>query len=160
MARPSGYRATYCDQARKLCRLGATDIEIADFFAVDVRTLYRWKSDYEEFCQALKEAKAEADTRVQESLYHRATGYSHDAVKIFNGQDGVVTVPFREHYPPDTTAAIFWLKNRQPDRWRDKGPGESADNPLHIADVTDAKRLAAVALLAARGVKADSGNGN
>ncbi len=161
MARPSGFKAAYCDQARKLCRLGATDIEIADFFAVDVRTLYRWKNDHEEFCQALKEAKVEADARVEASLYHKALGYSFDAVKIFNDKDnGVTTVPYREQVPPDTTACIFWLKNRQPDRWRDKGPGDSADNPLHVADVTDQKRLAAVALMAARAVKAESADRN
>lgn len=120
MARPSKFNPAFCDQARKLCKLGATDLEIADFFAVNIATLYRWKNDHPEFCEALKEAKEEANNRVVESLYHRATGYSHDAVKIFNGQDGVVTVPFREHYPPDTTAAIFWLKNRQPAEWRDK----------------------------------------
>ncbi len=121
MARPSKFNPTFPDQARKLCKLGATDLEIADFFAVNVATLYRWKNDYPEFCEALKEAKIEADNRVEESLFHRATGYSHDAVKIFNDKDnGVTTVPYREHYPPDTTAAIFWLKNRQPERWRDK----------------------------------------
>ena len=120
MGRPTKFDPAFCDQARKLCRLGATDIEIADFFAVDVRTLYRWKNDNDEFCQALKEAKTEADARVEASLYHRATGYTFDAIKIFNGAEGVVKVPYREHVPPDPTSMIFWLKNRQADKWRDK----------------------------------------
>lgn len=122
MARPSKYDPKFPEQARKLCLLGATDLEIADFFGVSVASLYRWKNEHPAFCEALKEAKAEADKRVEESLYHRALGYSHDAVKIFMpaGATEPVHAPYREHYPPDTTAAIFWLKNRQPDRWRDK----------------------------------------
>lgn len=123
--RPSKYDPAYCEQARKLCRLGATDLEIADFFGVSVTTLYRWKNDKPEFCEALKEAKAEADARVEESLYHRATGYSHDAEKIFNNSGEIVRAKYREHYPPDTTAMIFWLKNRQPERWRDKQENET-----------------------------------
>jgi hypothetical protein len=118
--RPSGYKPEYCEQARKLCELGATDIEIADFFDVAVRTLYDWKAAHADFLQALKEGKAEADARVVESLYQRAVGYTHDAEKIFNHDGKVTRVKYREHYPPDTTACIFWLKNRQPGHWRDK----------------------------------------
>ena len=120
MARPSKYDAKFPEQARKLCLLGATDLEIADFFGIGTTTLYRWKSEHPEFREALKEAKVEADSRVEESLYHRAVGYSHDAEKVFQFQGAIVRAPYREHYPPDTTAAIFWLKNRQPERWRDK----------------------------------------
>lgn len=49
-------------------------------------------------------------------------GYSHKSVKIFMpaGKDAPVYADFIEHFPPDTTAMIFWLKNRQPDKWRDK----------------------------------------
>lgn len=134
--RPTKYRAEFSAQARKLCQLGATDIEIADFLEVDVRTLYRWKNDHDEFCQALKEGKTEADARVEASLYHKAVGYSFDAVKIFMpaGAKEPVHAPYREHVAPDTTAAIFWLKNRQPDRWRDKHEIEHTNRP---ADMTD-----------------------
>lgn len=133
MARPSKYDPEFPEQARKLCLLGATDLEIADFFEVSVASLYRWKNEHPEFCEALKEAKAEADKRVEESLYHRALGYSHDAVKIFMpaGATEPVHAPYREHYPPDTTAAIFWLKNRQPERWRDK---QEHDHKHDVAD--------------------------
>jgi hypothetical protein len=66
--------------------------------------------------------KATADARVEQSLYRRALGYSHDAVKIFMPAGAVAPViaPYVEHYAPDTTAAIFWLKNRRPDECRDK----------------------------------------
>lgn len=120
MARPSKYDPTFCDQARKLCKLGATDIEVADFFGVNVATLYRWKNDHPSFCEALKEGKTEADARVVDSLYHRAVGYSYDSEKVFQFQGAIIRAPVREHVPPDTTACIFWLKNRQAADWRDK----------------------------------------
>lgn len=122
MARPTEYREEYADGARKLARLGATDAEIADFFEVDVRTIYRWKNAHGEFCQALKAGKDEADTRVERALYHRAVGYEQEAVKIFMpaGADKPVYAPYVERVQPDTTAAIFWLKNRRPEEWRDK----------------------------------------
>lgn len=85
-----------------------------------MRTIYRWKIEHDEFCQALKGGKAAADERVERSLFAKATGYTFDAVKIFQYEGSPVEVPYREHVPPDTTAAIFWLKNRKPTEWRDK----------------------------------------
>lgn len=118
--RPSGYKPEYAVQAEKLCRLGATDVELADFFGVSDRTIYRWANQYDDFCQALKAGKDAADERVERSLYHRATGYTFDAEKIFQFQGEVVRAPYREHVPPDTTAAIFWLKNRRKEDWKDR----------------------------------------
>ena len=120
--RPSEYREAYVEGARKLARLGATDAEIADFFAVDVRTLYRWKNTHDAFCQALKAGKDEADDRVERALYHRAVGYEQEDVKIFlpGGSKEPVYAPFVNKVAPDVTAAIFWLKNRRPEQWRDK----------------------------------------
>lgn len=120
MARPSKYKPEFVQQAEKLCRLGATDVEIADFFKVDVRTLYRWKGENEEFCQALKAGKDVSDERVERSLFSRAIGYEHDEVDIRVVGGEIIQTPIRKFYPPDTTAAIFWLKNRRPDEWRDK----------------------------------------
>jgi hypothetical protein len=120
--RPSSYSNEFAKQAEKLSALGATDMEMADFFEVDVRTIYRWKHDHEEFCQALNVGKTKADERVINSLYQRAVGYEQEAVKIFMPASAAepVYAPYREKVAPDTTAAIFWLKNRQPDKWRDK----------------------------------------
>jgi hypothetical protein len=120
MARPSKFKDEFVVQAEKLCKLGATDMEVADFFEVDVRTLYRWKGENEAFCQALKAGKDVADERVERSLYARANGYEHDEVDIRVVDKEIIQTPIRKYYPPDTTACIFWLKNRKPGEWRDK----------------------------------------
>lgn len=120
MARPSKYKADLIKQAEKLCALGATDIEIADFFEVNVATLYRWKNEHPEFCESLKVSKAIADDRVERSLFARANGYEHEEVDIRVVDHAIVQTPIRKYYPPDTTACIFWLKNRRPEDWRDK----------------------------------------
>lgn len=130
VGRPSGYKPEYAKQAEKLCKLGATDADLAEFFGVTPRTIQNWSSRYEEFFRALKDFKDLADDRVERSLYQRALGYEYDAVKIFNANGEPLVVPYRERCPPDTTAMIFWLKNRRPDRWRDVhkhehgGPGD------------------------------------
>ena len=129
--RPTEYKPEYCVQVEKLCKLGATDKEIGDFFEVDESTINRWKLEYPEFCESIKKGKIVADAEIAHSLFHRAKGYTHDAIKIFptggetkdkegNVIKGPLLVPYQEHYPPDTVAAIFWLKNRQKDKWRDK----------------------------------------
>lgn len=120
--RPSSYLPEYATQAEKLCLLGATDVEIADFFEIAVSTFYKWKHEHSEFSEAIKGGKEVADDRVERSLFHKAVGYKFDAVKIFMPANAVAPVyaPYREHVPPDTTAMIFWLKNRRPEAWRDK----------------------------------------
>lgn len=118
--RPTDYKSEYAKQAEKLCLLGATDEDIADFFGVSARTIYRWKNVHEEFCQSLKVGKEKADDLVERSLYQRALGYVHDEDKIFNDNGSPMIVPTKKYYPPDTTAAIFWLKNRRKEQWRDK----------------------------------------
>lgn len=128
--RPTSYHESYAKQVQKLAELGATDQEVADFFEVDVRTVYRWKHDHEEFCQALKVGKDVADERVERSLYQKAIGYEQDEVKIFMpaNAEAPVYAPYRAKIAPDTTAAIFWLKNRRSQAWRDKQELEHSGN--------------------------------
>lgn len=120
--RPSSFKTEYATQAKQLCELGATDEELAEFFKVSTRNIYRWQNQFPEFSQALKVGKASADDRVERSLFHRACGFKHEAVKIFMpaGAKEPVHAKYTEIVPPDTTACIFWLKNRRPDLWRDK----------------------------------------
>lgn len=137
MARPSSYKAEYAAQAAKLCKLGATDEDLADFFGVSIRTIANWKTAHEEFLHALKGGKSEADDRVERSLYQKAIGYTFDAVKIFQHQGVVIEAPYREHIAPDTTAAIFWLKNRRPAEWRDRveHTGAGGDAIQHVTRI-------------------------
>jgi len=129
VGRPSRYREEFEGQARKLCRLGATDKEVADFFSVSPATLGTWKKRHAKFLAALKEGKSTADAEVADRLYQRALGFSHPDAKILQHEGAPVIVPTVKHYPPDTVACIFWLKNRRPDLWRDRvglehsGPG-------------------------------------
>lgn len=126
--RPTDFRPEFVEQAEKLCRLGATDLELADFFDVSTVTIWRWKCDNEAFCNALKVGKELADQRVERSLFAKATGFEHDSVKIFQHEGSPVVVPYREKVPPDTTACIFWLKNRRSKDWRDRNE-TSLSNP-------------------------------
>ncbi len=144
--RPARYKKECAVQAVKLCRLGATNADLADFFSVVERTIERWTVRYPEFCRALKVGKDEADNRVERSLYQKATGYSHPDIHISVHQGKVIKTELIKHYPPDTTACIFWLKNRQPAAWRDRHEYTGADGgPILTADLTgkEACRLAA-----------------
>ncbi len=122
MGRPSKYRPEFAQQAEKLALLGATDQEVADFFEVDVRTVHRWKAEHDEFCHSLRAGKEVADERVERSLYQMAAGYEQEEVKIFmpSGAEAPVYAPYRAKVAPNPGAAIFWLKNRRRDVWREK----------------------------------------
>jgi len=139
--RPPDYRDEFVIQAQKLAHLGATDMEIADFFEVNVKTIYQWKHTHLEFGNALKVGKETADERVKRSLYMRAIGFEHDAVKVAFDKDGnPLYAPYREYVVPDTTAAIFWLKNRIPNEFRDRKELTGADGgPIAITarELTD-----------------------
>ena len=124
--RPTDYKKEYCELAYKLCLLGAKDKEIADILGVSEQTLNTWKEKHPEFLEALKKGKDIADANVADRLYQRAMGYEHGDIELKvvsvgnNMGSEVQEVPIRKYYPPDPTAAIFWLKNRQRDKWRDK----------------------------------------
>jgi hypothetical protein len=131
MGRPSKFKPEFVMQVQKLCALGATDTEIADFFGVSTLTINRWKFLHSDFGFAIKTAKEIADSRVERSLYARATGYEHADTDVRVIQNAVVMTPIRKYYPPDTAACIFWLKNRKPDFWRDRY--EQPQTDLHEA---------------------------
>lgn len=131
--RPSEYNPEFVEQVRKLCLLGATDAELADFFEVCEATLNNWKNAHPEFLESIKSGKRIADAEVAQKLYGRAIGseWTEEAaikVKTVHYENGkrsmeeekVVTIPVKCAAPPDTTACIFWLKNRKSSDWRDK----------------------------------------
>lgn len=127
MGRPSKFDSLDLKKVQALASRGWTDVEMSDFFGVDESTWTRWKEKHPDFCTSLKDWKIEADSRVERSLYERATGYEHPEDKIFNNEGEPLIVPTTKHYPPDTTAAIFWLKNRKPEQWRDKQPDDEGN---------------------------------
>ena len=121
--RPPDYQPSYPEQAKKLLNLGMTESEIAQFFDVAPVTIWRWKNDHPEFCSALsQESKEQADEKVVMSLYKRATGFSHEAVKVFMpaGASEPVYAPYVEYYPPEVGAAKMWLTNRRHKEWRER----------------------------------------
>lgn len=120
VGRPTEYKPEYVEQVYKLCLLGARDREVAEFLGVAESTINLWKQEHPEFSESMTAGKAKADAEVAHSLYRRALGYSHPAVKIMQDKGAVIVEPYTEHYPPDTAAASLWLRNRQPDKWRDK----------------------------------------
>lgn len=145
VGRPTKYRPDYHPVwVEKLAKLGATDIEIAEAFEVSTSTIRDWIGLYPEFSLSRKKGKMFADAEVASKLFHRATGYEHPDVdiKVVDGQ--IVITDLVKHYAPDTTAAIFWLKNRQPAKWRDRPP-EATDNdeskPVKVVvEVKDARK--------------------
>lgn len=125
VGRPTKYDPANNEMVEKLCKLGVTDAEMADFLKVDVATVHRWKKDHPEFCDALKRGKTLADAEIGQRLYQRAMGFEHDSeeIKVVGVGGGVSTierVSVRKIYPPDATSLIFWLKNRRPKEWREK----------------------------------------
>lgn len=126
LGRPSKYDPDYNTQVEKLAKLGAIDSEIADFLEIAESTLNEWKLKYPDFSESIKRGKLIADANVADRLYQRAMGFEHDSeeIKVIsiggNAGSSVERVPIRKIYPPDPTAAIFWLKNRRPKEWRDK----------------------------------------
>ena len=103
MGRPSKFKPEFIELAKNYAALGATDKQMSEFFNVTEQTFNNWKNEYPELFETLIEHKAYADAQVEQALFKKATGFEQGD-KIF---------------PPDTTACIFWLKNRQYEKWKD-----------------------------------------
>lgn len=127
------------DKTMQLARAGRTNDEIAEIIGVSSRTISRWTSEDWSFSASLKENKHLADDVVEVSLFRRATGYSHEAEKLFYDAKSkeVVRANTIEHYPPDPTSMIFWLKNRKPKEWRDRVEVANTQEMKLIIDAGD-----------------------
>ncbi len=102
-------------------RDGLTDEDIANNIGIVSSTLYEWKKKHPEISEVLKKYKEIPDYTVENSLYKRANGFecTYKTQKVTKDGD-VVDYKVTVYYPPDPTSMIFWLKNRQPKKWRDK----------------------------------------
>ena len=124
-------------------RDGLTDEQISSNMGITTSTLYVWKNKYSEISEALKRGKEVIDRQVENALLKRALGYKYYEVTI---EGGVETKRVTKEVVPDTTAQIFWLKNRKPDVWRDKKDvglaGElNTNNPFADLTTEELKRL-------------------
>jgi hypothetical protein len=134
--RKSEYKHSYASQAEKLAKLGLTDVEMATFFEVSEKTINTWKKKHIEFASALKKGKTFSDAEIVDRLFKRALGYKFNEVtfekidtkkqlKITSATEIVSNDLYKKkivkkEIPPDVTAIIFWLKNRQKDKWKDR----------------------------------------
>ncbi len=120
MARPKKYKKKMNKAAKLLAVKGCTDKEIAEFFGIKEQTINNWKKKFPLFFESLKAGKEISDAKVKVSLYNRATGFSVPDVHISNYQGEITVTKVIKYYPPDVTACIFWLKNRDREHWRDR----------------------------------------
>ncbi len=112
-------------------RDGLTDEQIAGNMGISHTTLYEWRKKYPNISEALKKGKEVVDVEVENALYKRAIGYDYEETTEEQSEDGYKKRVIKKHMPPDTTACIFWLKNRKPREWRDKQEvGFSEDKPF------------------------------
>jgi hypothetical protein len=128
LSRPTEYQDKYDKMAYKLCLLGSTDKQMADIFEVSEQTLNTWKQKHPSFLESLKKGKDLADAQVTKSLFQRARGYKHKEDKIFIDKGTPIIVPTVKHYPPDTLACIYWLNNRQRDKWKNTVEVDGVEN--------------------------------
>ena len=136
--RPTKYRKEYGEQVYKLCLLGATDAQLADFFGVAESTITLWKRKHMGFSASIKKGKIQADAEVAASLYHRARGYEHPETKVFCNDGKITTHEVVKHYPPDTAAAFIWLKNRA--GWKDRCEVGTRDEPPQPVTVEELRQ--------------------
>ncbi|HCE3035994.1 hypothetical protein P5E37_23850 [Vibrio parahaemolyticus] len=137
MAAPKGntfnnkYQPEYPKQVYKLCLLGTTDQELADFFEVDRDTIKNWAKKHPEFAKARRNGKLKADAEVASKLYKRAIGCQVKKQKVLSNGD---IVELMEELPPETRAIEYWLGCRNRNQWGKNQKVElSGDNKNPLA---------------------------
>lgn len=108
-------------------RDGLTDEQIAKNIGINRTTLYDWKKKEVNIADALKKGKEVIDFEVENALLKRALGYEYEEETYENG---ILTKKVKKQVPPDTTAQIFWLKNRKKEQWREKVEVVKTDEDL------------------------------
>ena len=122
-----------------------TDVQIAEFFGVEERTITRWKQEYPAFCLSLNDGKVIADAEVASSLYQRATGEVTFYEKSIKKGDEYEVIKLHQRQPADPGAAKLWLTNRQGKLWRDKVVNEFSGidgAPIQTEEVSARERIA------------------
>jgi hypothetical protein len=138
MGRPTAYKPEYCELAHNYCLLGATAEELAGFFDVTRGTINNWIATIPEFATALHEGRDLADARIARKLFTRAMGYDHKVERTVWHRGEERKISNTLHFPPDTHACIFWLRNRRRRTWRESAASEAAASPDIAAALTAA----------------------
>lgn len=132
-------------------RDGLVDEQIAKNIGITTSTLYAWKKKYSEISESLKRGKEVVDIEVENALLKRAIGYQYNEVtkeRCENAETGeialAITKVVTKEVAPDTTAQIFWLKNRKPEAWRDKREIENNDALDRLDDILKEVRADAI----------------
>ncbi len=129
--RPTKFNRHKYKKMKYMFSEGYTVNEVAEAIEVTQSTIYEWAKKRPEFFKDLQNWKAEADKRVERSLYQKACGFEYEeeeakVVALGNNQGSeIVKVKVKRKLPPEATSAIFWLKNRKPQEWRDKTETET-----------------------------------
>lgn len=117
---PEKYKNSFTRTAYRLALLGLTNQQMAEILEISRESLNVYMQKYKKFSDAIHRGKAIADAEIANSLYHRAKGYEKEEEELFTYRGDVVKGKKIKHYAPDTTAATFWLRARQPELWRDR----------------------------------------
>lgn len=118
--RPPKYSEEMVELAKEYFGLGCTVDEFATYAGVSQPTVSRWMKKYPAFRMAVNSSRELADKKVEKALYDRALGYSCPETRVFCQEGKIITEEVEKHYPPDPKSLEFWLKNRQPDKWKAK----------------------------------------
>lgn len=149
--RPSGFNASLKSRIVELVEQGKTLDQVGEIIGVSRQTIHNWCGQHKDLLYAVREARQVADELVEASLFSRAVGYSHPEQKVFCDKGEIITHDMIKHHPPDTQAAVFWLRNRQPERWKEKSEGDvTVNNHLHVDKLTDEQLEAKIAALLAK----------
>ena len=145
MPRKTIYKRDGWDEKLELiegwARDGLIDEQIAEKMGIGIRTLYEYKEKYPQFSQALKRNKEVVDAKVEKALLKRALGYDYEETKVTMTDKGSKSKRIErttKHAKPDTTAQIFWLKNRKPDEWRNNDNNETEDKLKTVVEAMEA----------------------
>jgi hypothetical protein len=156
----SGFNEQLRETFIRLAGEGKTMPQIAEVCGVSPRTLTNWMGAHPDLLLAVREARQLADELVEASLYAKAVGYAHPETKVSVYEGVPITVDVQKHYPPDTQAAMFWLRNRQPDKWREKNESDTQVNVTNnVQALTDEQLEARIREIEAKRAKAKEGQG-
>jgi len=118
--RPTAYRAQYATMVFGFAVAGYTDKEMAGFFGVCEKTFNNWKLKHTKFLQSIEAGKMPANGKAAARVFDLVMGYTRPAVKIFQHEGESFEHTYLEYFPPDPGTVRFFMKNRMPDKWKDK----------------------------------------